>query len=331
VPRVHCSVILSVAVCVFCARSAESQVLRVTDLTATRIASLDRARTVVILPGGILEQHAGHLPAYSDGFMNQHMADSLANAIAARPGWTALMFPMIPLGSGGANEIGGKYSWPGTYAVRVSTLRAIFMDLACELGEQGFRWVFVVHNHGSPWHNQALDDAGDFFRDTYGGRMVHLTGIEPDWSKLAAARKGLVTPQMLAEDAASVHAGLSETSRVMYVRPDLVDTEALASTPSVTTPMPELLSSARKPGWPGYFGAPRHASAALGKSDQEAATREFIRIAMQILDGADERSMKRYADMMLAIPDIQAIGEGSRKHDEAVAAKQEAWLSKRRR
>ena len=323
--------IVLVAMCLLGASPAAAQVLRVAELTATRIGSLDRARTVVILPGGILEQHAGHLPAYSDGYMNQHMADALANAIAARPGWTVLMFPMIPLGSGGANEIAGRHSWPGTYAVRVATLRAIFMDLASELGEQGFRWVFVVHNHGSPWHNQALDDAGDFFRDTYGGRMVHITGIEPDWSKVAAARKALLTPQMLAEDAGSVHAGLSETSRVMYLRPDLVDTRALAGTPSVTTPMPELLSSARKAGWPGYFGAPRLASAALGKADQEAATREFIRIAMQILDGADERSMKRYADMMLAIPDIQAIGAGSKKHDEALAAKQDAWLSKRRR
>ena len=30
----------------------------------------------------------------------------------------------------------------------MATLRAVYMDLANELGEQGFRWVFLVHNHG---------------------------------------------------------------------------------------------------------------------------------------------------------------------------------------
>jgi creatinine amidohydrolase len=58
------------------------------------------------------------------------------------------------------------------------------MDLATELGEQGFRWVFVVHAHGSPFHNLVLDQAGDYFRDTYGGRMVHLRGLKPTGTAL---------------------------------------------------------------------------------------------------------------------------------------------------
>ena len=307
---------------------ASAQVLRVAELTSEEIRVLDRATTVAILPGGILEQHAAHLPLFSDGFMNQVLAESLGQAIAGRPGWRALVFPMIPLGSGGANELSGNFSWPGTYAIRTSTLRAIFMDLATELGEQGFRWVFVVHNHGSPWHNRALDQAGDYFRDTYGGRMVHLTGIEPDWEQVAQAYRGLVTPEILAEDANSVHAGLSETSRIMYVRPDLVAAERVRNTPSITTPLAALVETARAPGWPGYFGAPRHASAALGRAAHEAAANAWIAIAMRILDGADERSMKRYADMMLAILAIQTVGKATAQYDESVAAKQEAWLNR---
>lgn len=312
------------------ASPANAQVKSIAEMTVGEIRALDRARTVIILPGGILEQHADHLPSFSDGFMNQSMAGELARAVAARPGWSAVMFPIIPLGSGGANEIGGKYSWPGTYAVRPETLRAIFMDLATELGEQGFRWVFVVHNHRSPWHNEALDQAGDYFRDTYGGRMVNLTGIEPDWQKVAAARTGVVSPQQLAEDANSVHAGLSETSLIVYLRPDLVSADTVRRTPSITTPLPALVVTAREADWPGYFGAPRHASAALGEAYHSAVTREWTGIALQILDGADERKMKRYADMMLSIPEIRTIGEGSRRHDQSVAAKQAAWLKGRR-
>ncbi len=71
-----------------------------------------------------------------------------------------MIFPTIPLGNSGANDIGGKFNFPGTYAVRFETLRSIFMDLATELGEQKFKWIFVVHGHGAPNHVRALDQAG---------------------------------------------------------------------------------------------------------------------------------------------------------------------------
>src|SRR4051812_8129334 len=95
-----------------------SQILDIRDLTAVQIASLDRQRTAVILQGGILEEHGPYLPIYSDGWMNEYMTRQLADALVARPGWKVLIFPVVPLGSGGANELAGKRSFPGTFAVR---------------------------------------------------------------------------------------------------------------------------------------------------------------------------------------------------------------------
>jgi creatinine amidohydrolase/Fe(II)-dependent formamide hydrolase-like protein len=321
---------LAVLVLTLLAASVDAEVLRLAEMTSVEISALDRARTVVILPGGILEQHGPHLPAWSDGYGNEQLAQELAQAVGRRPGWTAVVFPTIPLGTGGANEIGGRYSWPGTYGVREETLRAIFMDLAGELGDQGFRWVFVVHAHGSPWHNRALDEAGDFFRDTFGGRMVNLMGLEVDWKQVGAARQGLVSPEALAEDASSVHAGLSETSLILALRPDLVR-PLYKALPSVTTPMPKLVETASAPGWPGYFGAPRHATAEQGRAELDAVNRLVIAVALKILDGADERTMTRYADMMLAIPPIKALGDRSAAQDQATADRQAAWLRKRPR
>ncbi len=135
---------------------------------------------MVLLPGGILEEHGPYLPAHTDGILSERLTQELARAIAAKkPGWKVLVFPPIPLGASGSNELGGHFTFAGTYAVRPATLRAVFMDLAAELGEQGFRWVIVVNVHGAPLHNRALDQASDFFRDTYGGRMVHLWGLVP--------------------------------------------------------------------------------------------------------------------------------------------------------
>ena len=61
--------------------------------------------------------------------------------------------------------------------MRSATLRAVFMDLVTDVGEQGFKWGFILSLHGAPPHNRALDEAARYFSDTYGGHMVHLTGL----------------------------------------------------------------------------------------------------------------------------------------------------------
>ena len=162
------------------AHALAAQVRQVGDLVTRQIRPLDRAKTVVILQGGMLEEHGPYLPAFTDGVLSARLTGELADGIVKhRPGWTVLVFPPVAAGASGSNEIGRQYSFAGTYALRPSTLRAAFADLASELGEQGFKWVLLVHVHGSPLHISALDDASDFFHDTYGGTMVNLWGLLP--------------------------------------------------------------------------------------------------------------------------------------------------------
>jgi creatinine amidohydrolase/Fe(II)-dependent formamide hydrolase-like protein len=125
------------------------------------------------------------------------------------------MFPVIPLGAGGANEIGGKNVFPGTHAVRTDTLRTIFMDLGTELGERGFRWIFVLHGHGAPKHMTALDQAAEYFNDTYGGSMVNLLGLR-SYGACFEAGKDLLTAEQQREDGFTVHAGAEEHSQILY-------------------------------------------------------------------------------------------------------------------
>lgn len=46
-----------------------------------------------------------------------------------------LVFPPISVGARGGNELGNRFVFPGTYATRPSTLRALFMDVATEFGD----------------------------------------------------------------------------------------------------------------------------------------------------------------------------------------------------
>src|SRR5262249_43976713 len=137
--------------------SGYAQIFDVRELNTEEIRRLDREHTAVLLQGGILEEHGPYLPSYSDGYQTEFIASRLAEAIVARPGWTVLRFPVTPLGTMPANEIGDRFTFSGSYPVRMTTLRSVYMDLADDLGEAGFKWVFAVSLHGAPPHNRAMD------------------------------------------------------------------------------------------------------------------------------------------------------------------------------
>jgi creatinine amidohydrolase/Fe(II)-dependent formamide hydrolase-like protein len=99
-------------------------ILNVAELSTKQIQSLERTRTVVLLEGGILEEHGPYLPSFADGYQSDFIATKIAAPIVARPGWTVLRFPPLSAGAMPANEIGGRFAFPGSYPVRMATLRA---------------------------------------------------------------------------------------------------------------------------------------------------------------------------------------------------------------
>ncbi len=311
------------------AKESIAQVLRVTDLNTRQIAALDRTRTVVVLEGGMLEEHGPYLPAFTDGFLSERLASDVAAGIVARmPGWSVLRFPPISVGSSGSNEIGRRFVFPGTYAVRPSTLRAIYMDLATELGEQGFRWVILVHIHGSPLQLAALDDACDWFHDTYGGTMVNLWGLLPVLAGWGGAMTGLPADQRR-DDGVSLHAGLDETSLMLYLHRDLV-TSDYGDAPSVSAATVEsAFVMARRPGWTGYLGAPRHGSAELGRRIWTSFSDSALSVTLRILNGADPAQFQRYGVLLTRSPSHREWIAEARRHDETEGARQRAWLERR--
>lgn len=319
--------VASVATAGLLASPLHAQVLRFEQLDAGTIGRLDRARTVVIIPGGILEQHGPLLAVNADGYRNERVAQDVAAAVAARPGWTAVILPTVPLGAAGFETAAQRPGFPGSVAVRATTLQAVFSDLADALGEQGFRWIFVVHGHGDPNHNRALDLAGDYFNDTYGGTMVHLLGRRGCQAESVGTPPAeLYGAEAQQADAGSPHAGTLETARTWYLRPDLVDSLALRRAPDVTAPGPEAWAAAgRAADWPGYVGAPRFATLELGRWIMEREAALCTDLALRLLDGADEATIPRYADEMLAIPPVRAMEDALLRAEAERGERQARW------
>ena len=308
---------------------AGAQVVRLADLNTTQIRALDRTKTVVLLPGGMLEEHGPYLPAYTDGILSERLTDELARAaVASKPGWTALVFPQMPAGASGSNELGGQFVFPGTYVVRPSTLRAMYMDLASELGEQGFKWIMVVHVHGAPLHIRSLDQAGDFFRDTYNGRMVNLWGLVPvlgGWGKVL----GSLSDAEKKEDGVSLHGGLDEHSLMLHLKPEFVAPGYKQAKAVTGQTMAESFSAARAADWPGYLGSPRLATAAIGKKIWDSFAAAAIEHMLAVLNGADPAQFQRYADLLEKNPLYQQWIAATTARDEALEAKERAWLARR--
>jgi creatinine amidohydrolase/Fe(II)-dependent formamide hydrolase-like protein len=309
------------------AREAVAQVHKLADMNTRQIQALDRERTVILIPGGILEEHGPYLPSYTDGYAIDAYTKALATAIVARPGWTVVVFPQIPLGNDPANTIGAKRTFPGSYPVRMATLRAIYMDLATEFGDQGFRWIFLVHNHGAPNHHKALNQASDYFHDTYGGTMVHLFGLKPVFL-CCGTKETALSPAARAEDGFTVHAGADEHSQLFFLRPDLIAPD-VASAPSVTArDFADLQRIAKTDGWAGYFGAPAVATAAMGAQEFLRSSAKLIDVALQILAGLDARAIPRYADEM---DPLNVVGEQNQlDYETAVEKRQSDWLKSRK-
>ena len=143
------------------------------------------------------------------------VVQEVAKEIITQTKMKVLVFPSIPLGVGEPEDFAPRAYFGGSLPVRPETQRAIFMDLASVLGDNGFKWIFIVHWHGPQIHQRMLDQASEYFEAHYKGIMVNLTGLQrSDYQ--------LTDKELIPANGCGVHADVMETSRLLFIRPDLV-------------------------------------------------------------------------------------------------------------
>lgn len=291
------------------------------NMTAREIEALDAAEAVVIVPGGILEQHGPYLPAGTDTLMSEHVTQRLAEAIASNTNRDVVLLPLLYLGTDGANRIGGRAVFPGTLTVQPETLRQVYMDLGDALGEAGFRNIFLMHIHGSPIQNRMLDMATDYFNDTWDGRMLHLYGLMPIQSQWRAARDAM-SEEAVEAQGISVHSSAAEHSTILYLDPELVADDLGDAPDWRADSFPGMFALAHKPGWPGYLGAPRYASTEAGKAVMDALANASIEISLDVLGGEKLDSYPRFSESPQArnAPDFDNAPQRLRQADWLKAA-----------
>jgi creatinine amidohydrolase len=316
------------------AQDGRARIYKLEELRAPQIEAFDRERTLFILPVGMLEVHGPHLPIGTDTIGVTYEADRASRRVAqALPGWNVVMMPTIPYGQAGANELGGRLTHPGTYAIRQTTLRALIADLGAELAQNGFKWIFVLNGHGSPTHNIAISEACDFVSETFRVTMLHVTALLRADAAIQAANQKInakfFSPAMLASFGMDLHAGVGETAGTLAIRPDLVDPQFRKLPARVGQSLEDVQAVASTPGWQGYLSDPAKATAAYGRAFEAAWIEGFAALILRAVGGENLFVHPRFPDSVP--PPVAATAERALQDEAAFAATLEKWLAQRRR
>jgi creatinine amidohydrolase len=236
--------------------------MHLAELTSARLEELRERRPVALWPVGTLEPHGPHAPLGTDTLISVGMCERAAARLADPP---AVVLPPLPFG---VTRYGAAFA--GAVGISETTLRAVVLDVAATLREQGFRRLVIVNNHFEPEQvatlRSAAEEAGALYLDLVrSGNAQRLT---------EEFRRG------------SCHAGRYETSLVLADAPQLVDHETMATLPAVEVDMPTAIAAGRTDfvamGMErAYCGAPAEASAEEGRASFETLTGMLVELVRE--------------------------------------------------
>ena len=275
-----------------------------------------------------------HLPVGSDTYGVLFEADGAAARVSrALPEWNVVLMPPLHYGEGGANEMGGILVHPGTYGIRQSTLRSVVADIGAQVAQNGFRWIFVLTGHAPPHHSVAINEACDFVSESFKVTMLHVSGhfradadIQSQGRKVAARH---FSPAEIVSFGRDVHAGVSETSVKLAIRPDLVDS-GYRKLPGLNgQTFEELWTIAASPGWPGYLSSPAKATAAYGRDVEAWWVDGLSDLILRAARGENFSKAARFPEA--THPALEGPIRKVLDNERAFESRLQQWLDRRRR
>jgi mycofactocin precursor peptide peptidase len=214
-----------------------------TELAHLTSPELERADPVLLVPVGATEQHGPHLPLGTD----TALAVALANAAAERCG-DVLVAPAVAYGSSGEHD-----GFAGTVSIGQRATELLLVEL-CRSANATFRRIGLVCTHGG--NADPVRRAAARLREE--GRDVR--SFVPAWG-------------------GDAHAGHTETSLMLAVAPQLVQTEN--AEPGDTRPLTQVIGTLRRQGIRavsanGVLGDPAGADPQQGEELLDAATSVLV-------------------------------------------------------
>lgn len=213
--------------------------------------------TVAVLPVAAIEQHGPHLPVMVDACLNEAVVQRTLALLP--PGIPVTFLPMQAVGK--SNE---HLAYAGTLSLSAETLIRLWTEIGECVNRAGIRKLVFFNSHGG--QPQVMEIVARDLRARLGMFVV------------CAASYGFGAPEGLfpeTEEKHGIHAGSSETSQMLALRPDLVQMKRADNFSSVTRQFEDEYEYLRAEG-PVSFGwqtQDLHPSGACGDASDADAQR----------------------------------------------------------
>ena len=178
-----------------------------TELSWPQIQSLDREKTVVIMPVASIEQHGPHLPVGTDYLLMQSIVEQLRDFHVE--GYEGVLLPTLQFGLNTEHS-----AFAGTITLKERCIEDILAQQADAFVRNAFYDFIVLNSHGG---NTGLIDS--FIRTCRSATGCRMTTIDYYRGKPFAGHEALFDNPV----GLDVHAGEFETSLMMHLYPNLVD------------------------------------------------------------------------------------------------------------
>ncbi len=202
-------------------------------MTRPEVETLLERTDMVIIPVTSLEQHGLHLPIGTDYYSGVERAKRIARRV------DVLVAPILFPGQSPYHmEFAGTVTLPSTL------IQEVYVEAAKSLMRHGFKRFLILNSHGG---NAATSTfIVDRINQETEGIAVDLGSAVGPFADRAAIN-ALPRP---AEPVFDRHGGVGETSRALYLFPDLVDLEAarpaaLTFPPTLAAMLPAVLDGDR--------------------------------------------------------------------------------------
>jgi creatinine amidohydrolase len=263
------------------------------DMNYQDIEKLIAEKAVVLLPIGVIEEHGPHLPLGTDTYLTYSMFKYVQSELEDM-GVKSVIAPPFYWGINVATS-----GFPGSFTVKVETMKAVLKDIIENLYSWGFENVYMLNMHGDGLHCMTLletakeiSELGISGKKTYDiipeffAKMIGLNGSEPYvLIQEEPQAEGNDIGQPASEEYLDIHAGGFETSLMLLEYKDLVD-ESIARQLKSSRTLPENLAkwqsggdNAKEVTPLGYCGDPSK----IDLEDAKFFTKEFAKCTAKLI------------------------------------------------
>jgi len=235
------------------------------EMTAPEfIKALEVTKGVCIIPLGSIEKHGDHMPMGTDNFL-VHQTAVLASKIEP-----VVVFPPIMF-----TENCEAANNPGAIAIKPSNYFNLLENLCDEVARNGFKKIILLNGHGG---NEFFLR---YFVQTILGKGKDYVVYLPEMLRSSDLEKKLM------ETSFDYHAGESEASRLLYLRPELVKMDVVPTKPGNPLKRSKVPGIVTPVDWfsdfPNHYaGDARPATSKKGKILVENAVKKLVEVIRKV-------------------------------------------------